>query len=140
RRFDAQAGFNRAGNGLGLTAFFGADAGIGARRVDQRNDGQAKMFGHVHQALGLAVALGSRHAEIVPDAAFGIAAFFMTENDAGAAAETPEPADQRVVFAEIAIAGERREVLDEALHVIFKMRTLLMAGDLHLLLRRQLAV
>jgi len=48
-----------ATDGLRLAALFGADARVGAGRVDEAEDRQAEFFSELHQAQGLAVALGS---------------------------------------------------------------------------------
>ena len=55
----------------------------------------------------------------------------------GLAAKPSEPADDRGVLAELAVAGQRREVLDQALDVVAEMRPALDARDLGLLPRRQ---
>ena len=55
----------------------------------------------------------------------------------GSAAEAPEAADDRRVLGELAVAGERREVLDQALDVIVEMGPALDARDLGFLPRGQ---
>ena len=74
------------------------------------------------------------------DAAFGIAAFFMAHDDAGLAAETTKSANEGVVVRECTVTCERREILDQPADVVGEMRTVLMARDLDLLLRRQAAI
>ncbi len=51
-----------------------------------------------------------------------------------------EAADDGVVLAEVAVTGERREILDQRRDVVEAMRALGMAGDLRFLPRRQLGV
>ena len=53
-----------AADGFGLAALLGADAGIGAGRVDEGEHRQPELLGQLHQAQRLAVALGPRHAEV----------------------------------------------------------------------------
>ena len=112
---EREAGLGRAGDGLGLAALLGLDAGKGARGVDQRDDRQVEAVGELHQPHRLAVALGPRHAEIVLDAAVGVGALFLADDADRAAAEPAEAADDRLVLAEGAVAGERREIGDQGL-------------------------
>ena len=81
RHADLQTGFDRAGNRLGLSARFGFHAGKSAGGIDQSDDRQAETVGQMHQTLRLAVAFGLGHAEIMLDAAFGIVAAFLADDD-----------------------------------------------------------
>ena len=110
---EREAGVGRAGDRLGLAALLGVDAGKGAGGVDQRNHRQAETVGEFHQPRRLAVALGPRHAEIVPQAAFGVGALLLADDADGCAAEPAEAADDGLVLAELAVAGERREIGQE---------------------------
>ena len=56
------------------------------------------------------------------------------------AAEASEAADDRLVLAELAVAGERREVADQLGAVVGEMRPLRMARDLRLLPRAEAGV
>ena len=56
------------------------------------------------------------------------------------AAETAEAADDRVVVAELAVAGQRNEIGDQRAHIVEAMGPLGMTGDLRLLPRRELRV
>src|SRR5438093_669593 len=49
---------------LGLAALFGAEPGIGAGRVDERDDGLTELLGQMHEPERLAIALGMRHPEV----------------------------------------------------------------------------
>ena len=140
RHAEREAAVRRARDGLGLAALLGADAGIGAGRVDQRDDGHVELVGHLHQAHGLAIALGLGHAEVVADAALGVGALLVADDHDRAAAEAAEPADDGLVLGEVAVAGERREVLDQRADVVEAVRALGMARHLRLLPGRQLAV
>ena len=110
---ELEAGFGRARDGLGLAALLGADAGIGAGGVDQRDHRHVEAVGHLHQPHRLAVALRPRHAEIVLEPALGVGALLVADDADALAAEAAEAADDRVVLAELAVAGERREIGDQ---------------------------
>ena len=64
----------------------------------------------------------------------------MADHHDGAAAEAAEPADDRLVLGEVAVAGQRREVLDQRVDVVEAMRALGMARHLRLLPGRELGV
>src|SRR6185437_11613319 len=106
RHAEFQARLRRARDGFRLTAFLRADPRIGAGRVDERDHRNAETVGHLHQPRRLAVALWARHAEIVPDAAFGVGALFLAENADAVAAEAAEAADDCLVVAEFAVARD----------------------------------
>jgi hypothetical protein len=76
----------------------------------------------------------------VPNARFRRRALFVADDANAFAAETAEAAQQRFVFAEFAVAGERREIRDELRDIIGKMRPLRVAGHLRLLPRRQIGI
>ena len=102
--------------------------------------GRLNLLGQLHQPHGLAVALGLGHAEVVPDAALGVGALLVADDHDGAAAEAAEPAHDGLVLGEVAVAGQRREVLDQGVDVVEAMRPLGMARDLRLLPGRELGV
>ena len=64
----------------------------------------------------------------------------MADHADALAAEAAEAADDRVVLAELAVAGEGDEIGDQGCDVVEAMRPLRMARDLRLLPRRQLGV
>src|SRR6185295_9869397 len=133
RYAERKACLGRARDRFRLPAFLRGDARIGAGGVDQRDHRDAEAIGHFHQPRGLAVAFGLRHAEIVLEPAFGGRALFLADDADALAAEAPEAADDRIVFAELAVAGERREVGDELRNVVEAMRARRPARDLRLL-------
>src|SRR5262249_3970729 len=90
--------------------------------------------------LRLAVTLGPRHAEVVAYARFGGGALLGADDDRGIAAEAADAADHGAVLGEGAVARERGEVLDQLGDRLDRMRALGMAGDQHLLPRRQLLI
>ena len=86
--------------------------------------GRLEAVGQLHQAHGLAVALGPGHAEIVPDAGLGVGALLLAHHADRLAAEAAEAADDGLVLAELAVAGERRELGDQPGAVVDEMRPL----------------
>ena len=79
---------NVAANGLGLTTLLGVDAGVGARRIDEGEHRQLELLGGLHQAQGLAVALGLAHAKVAQRALLGVATLLVAQHHAGLAIET----------------------------------------------------
>ena len=135
-----QAAFGRTRDGFGLPTLFRPDARIGAGRIDERDDRQIESVGKLHQPHGFAIAFGPRHSEVVLDALLGIGALLVAEHDDRSIAEFSDAADDRLVLGEIAVACERREILDEAADEFERMRTFRVARDERLLPRRQLVV
>ena len=132
-----QASVGGTGDRLGLTTFLGADAGIGAGGVDQRQHRKAETVRHLHQPHRLAVAFGPGHAEIMLEPGFSGRALFLAEDADAFAAKPAEPADQRLVLAELAVACQRREFGDQRIDVIDAMRPLRVPRHLRLLPGRQ---
>ena len=126
RHTDFQTGLGRARDGLGLTAFLGADPRIGAGGIDQRDDRDVEAIRHRHKPHRLAIAFGTRHAEIVPEPAVGVGALFVADDADELAAEAAEAADDGGVVAVLAIAGERYELGDQRRDVIEAVRPLRM--------------
>src|SRR6202043_3686781 len=88
----------------------------------------------------LAVALRARHAEIVTQPALGDGALLLTDDADAFAAKPAEPADDRLVLAELAIARERREIGHQRTDVVEAVGPFGMARDLGLLPGRQLGI
>ena len=138
----AQAGHlvQVAADGLGLAALLGADAGIGAGRVDEREERQAELLGELHEAQRLAVALGTRHAEVAVDLFLGVAALLVADHHARLAVEAGEPADDRGVVRVGAVAVQLAEVAEHAGDVVERVGPLRMPRHLGDLPRGELAV
>ena len=64
----------------------------------------------------------------------------MADDADALAAEAAEAADDGLVVAEFAVAGERHEIVDQARDVVEAMRPLRMARHLRLLPRRELGI
>src|SRR5262249_46475731 len=132
-----EGGVGRGSDGLGLAALLGADARIGAGGINQRENRNGETIGQLHQSRRLAIALRARHAEIVPDAALGGGTLLVADNAEALAVETTEAADDRLVVAELAVAGDRREIADQSVDVVQAVRPLRVARHLRLLPRRE---
>jgi hypothetical protein len=133
RHAEREAGLGRAGDRFRLAALLGLDSREGAGRVDQADDGQAEAVGELHQADGLAIAFRLGHAEIVGEPAGRVVAFLMADQHDLAAAQPAEPADDRRVLAESAVARERDEVLQQGGDIVLEVGPVGMSGDLGLL-------
>ena len=128
------------GDGLGHMALLGADAGVGARGVDEGDDGQAEFVRHFHQAQRLPVALGMRHAEVARDFLLGLAALLLGEQHDRLALEERRAADERLVVVKLPVAVQLLKALEEGVDVVERVGPLGMAGDLHPLPRRQAGI
>jgi hypothetical protein len=95
--------------------------------------GRPKPVGQLHQPDRLAIAFGLGHAEIVPEAARRVVALFVTDQDDLPALKPAQPADDRLVVAECAIAGQWDEIIDQAGNIILEMRPLRVPRDQGLL-------
>jgi hypothetical protein len=120
-----------ASNAFGLPALLGADAGVGAGGVDQCDHRQAELFGQLHAAQGLAVALGMGQAEVALDLFLRVAAFPVADQHHLVAGHAGQPALDGGVVAEEAVAMEFAELPADHVHVVPEQRPLRVAGDLH---------
>ncbi len=124
---------------LGLAAFLGADAGVGAGRVDEGQQRQAETLGHLHQPQRLAVALRARHAEVAPHLGLGVAALLVADDHHAAAVDAAEAADDRGVVGVGAVAGELLEFVADDADVVVGVRPRRMPRELRDLPWRQVA-
>src|SRR3546814_13216180 len=69
-----------------------------------------------------------------------ICALFMPDHHHPAPAKARKSAEDRLIVAEIAVAGQRHPVVEQARDIMFEMRAVGMTRDLRLLPRRQLAI
>ncbi len=141
---DRHGELKAAGDGtrdrLGLAPLLGIDAGVGAGRVDQGQHRQPEPIGEAHQPDRLPVALGPRHAEIVPDPLVRVGALLGADHHDRAPAEAADPGQDRLIVGEGAVAGQGRKILDQLGDVVLDVRPVRMARDLGLLPGIELAV
>ena len=129
-----------AANGLGLAALFGVDAGISAGRVHKGEHGQLELLGRLHQAQRLAVALGLAHAKVAHGAFFGVAALLVAHHHAGVAVEAGQATYDGEVVRIVAVTVQFHKVSEDVAHVVERVGTLGVAGNLGDLPGAQLAV
>ena len=98
------------------------------------------MIGQPHQPDRLAIALRLGHSEIVLEPRRGVVALLVADQHHPPPVDPREPADDRRIVGERAIAGQRQEIVGDAGDIILEMRPLRMPRDLRLLPRRQLRI
>ena len=113
---------DRLGDRHRLAALLGLQARVGARRVDERDDRQPEAHRVVHQPQRLAVALRVGHPEVALHHLGGRAALLVADGHHRQLAEPREPADDRRVLGEQAVAVELLEVVEDQLDVVERVR------------------
>ena len=98
---------------LGDAALLGLRAGVGARGVDEGDDGDPEAVGQLEEADRLAEALGLAHPEVAPDVLVGVGALLVAHDHDAPAVDPAEPAHDRPVVAEEAVAVELREAVGD---------------------------
>src|SRR4029453_9163277 len=83
----------------------------------------------LHQAHPLAIALRVRHPEVAARALVEVAALLLADERDRPAAEAGEAGDERRVLGSRTVAVQLDEVLEEALHVVERVRPLRVAGE-----------
>src|SRR5262249_33742067 len=125
---------------LRLAALLGTDPGIGARRVDERDDRRPELVGEAHETERFSISLGMGHAEVARDVLAGVAALLVTQRDHGPPLEAREPAHEGLVVAEDAAAVELAPVPEREVHEVERGGPLRMPRDLRALPRGQAAI
>ena len=120
-------------DGLGDVPLLRRDAGIGAGRVDESDDGQVELLRQPHQAQRLAVALGVGEPEVVLDVLLGVVALLVAHDHHLLVADGGEAADERLVVAEAAVAAHLHEIGGDELDVVEGVGPRRMTHDLHAL-------
>ena len=129
-----------ARDGFGHSALFRAEPRVGAGRVDEGDDRLAELGPQLHEAQGLAVSLGVRHAEVARDVLPGVAPLLVPDGHDRVALEAREPAHDGLVVAEDAISVQLDEILEEKAEQVERVGPLRMPGKLGPLPRGQAAV
>ena len=114
----------------GLAAFLGRDSGVGARRVDERDDRQAEFLRQPHFHERLAIALGMSTAEVAFLALGQVFPLLMADEHDLDVVQVGEAGDDRLVVAQGAVAVQLEELVEDQLDVVAGLRPLLVARDL----------
>ena len=128
------------GDGLGDMALLSADAGKGAGRVDDCDDGQLKLAGQLHQAQRLAVALGVGAAEVAHHIFLGVAPFLGAHDHDAFVAQFGESTDHRLVVGVEPVAVQFGEIVKGKPEVVERVGAAGVAGELHPLPRGEIRV
>ena len=117
-------------DGAGLSAFFGADSGVGAGGIDEGEDGHLEFFGEFHNSECFAVAFGPGHSEVAPEFSGGSGAFLVSDDGDGASVKRGESGDDGAVVGVVAVAVEFGKFFAHAAHIIEHLGAFGVPGDL----------
>ncbi len=92
-----------AANCLRLAALLSTHAGVGTRRVDEGDNGEAELLCGLHQAQGLPIPLGAGHAEVAVDLVAGVPTLLVAYNQHGLAIKPGKATDDRRIVGKRAI-------------------------------------
>src|SRR5215469_2140360 len=118
-------------NGLRNMPLLRAYARVGARRIDERNHRQMKLFCKPHQSKGFSVSLGVGATEIPPNIFFGIPTLLMGYNHTPNFADRSETAGHCLIVAKKAVAMKLQIVGKRGPEVVKSKRASGMSGDLN---------
>src|ERR1700736_5222545 len=121
-------------------SFFGADSGIGPRRIDQRNNRQMKTLGETHEAQSLSIPFAMRTAKIAADILFRITAFLVRNDHAMVVSNLCETSRHRFIISEKPITMQFNELRKGETQIIKCKWTGGMPCDLYFLPSRKVAV
>ncbi|CDN45526.1 hypothetical protein BN871_HW_00060 [Paenibacillus sp. P22] len=125
---------------LRLAAFLGRIAGISAFRVDEGDDRPLELVGLLHQPQRLAEALRMGTAEEAGDVVLCILAALMADDRHRHSVQLGQAADDRQIVREQPVAVQLQEIREDVMDEVERGRTLMVAGQMHLLGRAELAV
>ena len=119
----------------------GGNTGIGPWDVDQADQRERVTLGQLHQPHRLAIPLRVRHAEVPRRAFLEVASLLVSDQGDGPTLEAAEPDDDGRIVGASAVSVQLDPVLEQALHVVQRVRTILVPGELYgppdLLVRRR---
>ena len=116
-------------NGFALTALLGILAGVSARRVNEGDDGPAKLFGLLHQAQGLAVALRPRHTKVTGQIFFQCAALAVADDRHRQSVKTGDAAQNGRVFLALTVAALLKEVGEQGRNSLINVGAVRVPGQ-----------
>ena len=90
-----------------------------------------EFLGEAVEAHGLPVALGVRHPEVARDVLLGRCALLLADDDDRPSVEVRDPADDRGIVTEAAVAVQLVEAIEDAPDDVERVRTLDVARGLH---------
>ena len=102
---------------------FGGHTGVGARRVDERDDREAEPLGDLEDSDRLQVALRIGHAELALEALLDVAALLVTDQCDRSAVERAETRDQGSVVRPAAVAVQLDPIGQDPRDVVERVRT-----------------
>lgn len=140
RRLEARHFEHILRNDLRLTALFGADAGIRARRVDEADDRQAVLGCELHLGERLAIAFRMSTPEEAGIALFERFAFLVTDHHDFILVELGETCPHGAIVAEELIAVQLDEFIEDEVEIVGGHWPVGMPRDLHGLPGCQVAV
>ena len=118
-------------NRLGDVAFLRRHAGVGPRRVNERDDRQPEFVRQPHQAQRLAVALRVGRAEISQDVFLGVPALLRADDHHPVFPQPGEAADHGPVLGKQPVTVQFVKLGEGVLDVIQRVRPVRMPGQLH---------
>jgi len=140
---DASVSWSQPQNPLQLPGngqlHFSGDTRVGARGVDEGQDRHLEALGHFHQAASLAVAFGTRHAEVATDFLTHFTAFLVTDHHHWLVVQASDTAHNGGVVGEVTVAVQFIELGEDVLDVVQGVRTARVAGQTRDLPAGQLA-
>src|SRR4051812_11287437 len=117
-------------NRFGLSALFGTESRIRARRIHKCEQRPLELLRHLHKAQRLAIAFWIRLAEVAIDARFDVASFLMADDHNLFAGQSRYSADKGWVVAKVAVAVQLDPIGENTLHVIESVRAVRVASQL----------
>jgi hypothetical protein len=104
--------------------------GIRARRVNQRDDGQAELVRQPHQAQRLAITFGMRGAEIAQNVFLRVAALLRADDHDAVFAQFGKTADHRAVLGKKPVAVQFLKIRKRTVDIIQRVWPFGMARQL----------
>src|SRR5581483_923829 len=119
-----------AGNGLRLSTFLGAQAGVSTGRVHKCEDGPAEFFSNMHGSQRLAIAFRIRHAKIAVNLLARVAGLLMPDQQHLFTVEAGHATNNCGVVTKSAIAVNLTPLSKDALDIVEKVWALRMTRQL----------
>ena len=128
------------GDHMGLSTLLRPDAGIGARRVDEADDGHVVLFRQPHFAHGFAVTLRMRAAKIAGGALAISPSFLMPDNHHFELVDFGETGQHCAIIAKVLVAMQFDKLVECQIEIVARVWPVLMTRHLHGLPGSQIAI